>query len=170
MIFLRLSTTAMLFMLVSACGFHLRGTESIALPAELSHMRVTMTDRAAFPPLLVEMRNALRSQAGVTLAAGEQPAALLALFNESFQTETLGRDSANAPLNYVLNYKVSFSLKDASGRDLIAHQTVRTQREYSFRKENVLATEKEGDYLRAEMQRDAVQQILRRLAALNSRI
>lgn len=152
---------------VAACGFHLRGAESVTLPPALHEMRVTMPDRVAYPPLLLEMRNALKSQAGVTLVSDGRPAPVLSLFNEYSETQPLGRSQSNAALSNVLSYKVSFSLKDAQGKDLITRQTVRTQREYSFKAENRLATDKEDEYLRAEMQRDAVQQILRRLAALN---
>ena len=44
---------------------------------------------------------------------------------------------------------------------------VSRQREYTFDQFNVLAKEKEEEYLRDEMRRDAVQQILRQLAAFN---
>jgi outer membrane lipopolysaccharide assembly protein LptE/RlpB len=41
------------------------------------------------------------------------------------------------------------------------------QREYSFDRLNVIATEKQSELLQTEMRRDAAQQILRRLASLN---
>lgn len=153
-------------LLVSACGFHLRGQESVTLAPSLSPLRVTMADRMAYPPLLVEMRNALYAQAHVQLAALDQPVPQLSLFGEFFEAQVLTIDARGNVSGYLLNYKVSFSLRDAGGKPLVADQTVKLQREYDFDPLNVLAKEREEGYLRAEMQREAVQQILRRLAAV----
>lgn len=156
-------------MLLAACGFHLRGTDAVDLPPSLRHLRVTMADRLAYPPLLVEMRNALRTQAGVTLEPADASAMpQLNLAGEAFLSEPLvSVVSANVTASgYVLSYKVAFSLKDAAGKDLLTPQTVKVQREYDFDPNNVVAKEKEEDFLRAEMQRDAVRQIMRRLAAI----
>lgn len=152
---------------LSACGFHLRGNESVRLPAELHTLRVVTSDRTAYPPLLIEMRNALRAQAGVELAPPDATVPILTLSSESPPREPVIDISAYAS-GFILSYKVSFNLKDAAGRDVIAKHTVRVQREYDFdrRNQNVIAKEKEEDFLRAEMQRDAVQQILRRLASV----
>jgi outer membrane lipopolysaccharide assembly protein LptE/RlpB len=49
------SLLTVLFLLTS-CGFHLRGASAVALPPELSSLRVTMGG-ASYPPLLVEVRN-----------------------------------------------------------------------------------------------------------------
>ena len=152
---------------LSACGFNLRGKESVQLPADLRRLRVVTSDRTAYPPLLIEMRNALASQAGVEIAPADAVVPTLTLSSESPPREPVVDISAYAS-GFILSYKVSFNLKDAAGRDVIAKHTVRVQREYDFdrRNQNVIAKEKEEDFLRAEMQRDAVQQILRRLASV----
>ena len=152
---------------LSACGFHLRGKESVQLSAELRRLRVVTSDRTAYPPLLIEMRNALQAQTGVELAPPDAAVPTLSLFAESSLSEPVVDISAYAT-GYILSYKVSFSLKDAAGREVLPKNTVRVQREYDFdrRNQNVIAKEKEADFLRAEMQRDAVQQILRRLASV----
>jgi len=150
---------------LSACGFHLRSAASATLPASLSSLQVTMSDsHLAYPPLLVEMRNALYAQPGVTPASkGSAPS--LDLFGEYFAAQVLAVDTSGKVSAYLLNYRVNFKLSDAAGKDLITRQTVKLQREYTFDRFNVLAKEREEGYLRDEMRRDAVQQILRRLAA-----
>jgi LPS-assembly lipoprotein len=127
-----------LCIVLSGCGFHLRGASSIALPPELSTMRVTMGG-ASYPPLLVEMRNAL-----------------LAI-------DSSGRISA-----YLLNYRVDYSLLGPDKKLLLPKQPVKLQREYGFDRLNVIATEKQSEFLQTEMRRDVVQQILRRLARVGS--
>ncbi len=165
-----LSLLLMLMPFFSACGFHLRQAASAALPASLSTLRVTMSDsRLAYPPLLVEMRNALYAQPGVIVEAKDTKAnvPLLDLFGEYYAAQVLAVDTSGKVSAYLLNYKVDFRLADAAGKNLIAKQTVKLQREYTFDQFNVLAKEKEEEYLRDEMRRDAVQQILRQLAAFN---
>lgn len=158
---------------LAACGFHLRGRESVELPPALARLWVDMGTRPAYAPLLVEMRNALITQTHIELADAAPGAAVLTLFGETFLSEpelalnTITRAAVTS--GYILSYKVSYRLLDGSGAVLVPGQTVKLQRQYDFDPNNVVAKEKEQDYLRSEMQRDAVQQILRQLAALASR-
>lgn len=152
----------LLMLALSACGFQLRGAGGATLPAELSVMRVT-AGGPAYPAMLVEMRNALQSQAGVRLV--DTPGVpTLTLLAESADSQVLAIDSTGKVSNYLLNYSLTFALADAAGQELLGPQSVKLQREYSFDKLSVLAKEKEDEFLRREMRGDAVQQILRRLA------
>ena len=165
-----LSLLLILAPFLPGCGFHLRQAASANLPASLATLRVTMSDnRLAYPPLLVEMRNALIAQPGVTVEAKDTKAnvPLLDLFGEYFAAQVLAVDTAGKVSAYLLNYKVDFRLSDAAGKNMMEKQTVKLQREYSFDRFNVLAKEREEEYLKDEMRRDAVQQILRRLAAFH---
>ena len=157
------SLFTLLFALTS-CGFQLRGTDHATLPPALSVMRM---GGPVYSPLAREMRNVLREQAGVTVTEDiAVPAPTLTLSGEYLETQVLAIDVSGKVSDYLLNYRVSFSLTDATGSVLIPMQTVKLQREYTFDKLSVLAKEKEDEFLRQEMQRDAVQQILRRLASL----
>jgi LPS-assembly lipoprotein len=57
-------------------------------------------------------------------------------------------------------------LTGKDGKALAESQTIRVQRDHAFDRLNVLAKEREEQELRREMQRDAVQQILRRLSRI----
>ncbi len=152
-------------MMLGACGFQLRGAGGATLPAELNVLRVSVPGGPAYPPLLVEMRNALQSQAGAQLV--DTPGVpTLTLLEESVDSQVLAIDSTGKASHYLLNYKLSFALTDAAGKELLGPQSVKLQREYSFDKLSVLAKEKEDEFLRREMRRDAVQQVLRRLAGV----
>lgn len=154
--------------LLSGCGFHLRGRESVELPPALARVWVDMGASQAYPLLLVEMRNALATRAGVTLADKASGAAVLTLYGEAVQSEAEIASIGGVPITsgYILSYKVSYRLQDADGNTLVPGKTVKLQRQYGYDRTNVVAKEKEQDFLRTEMQRDAVQQILRQLAAL----
>jgi len=153
---------------LSGCGFHLRGNSTATLPPELSVMRVTMGG-SGNPPLLVEMRKALLALGTVRLTddvTARTP--LLQLLGETIQTQELAIDSSGRPIAYLLNYRANFSLIGADGKPLLAGQSVKLQREYAFDRLNVIASEKQSDFIQAEMRRDAAQQIVRRLASLNT--
>jgi LPS-assembly lipoprotein len=152
--------------LLGGCGFHLRGASSVTLPPELATMRVAMG--AGYPPLLVEMRNALLALGKVRLTDDVKAAVpVLRLYGETQASQVLAIDSSGRVSAYLLDYRVDFSLDGADGKPLLARQPVKLQREYTFDRLNVIATEKQSEFLQNEMRRDATQQILRRLASLN---
>ena len=153
--------------LLVSCGFQLRGASAVTLPPELQLLRVTMGG-AGFPPLLVEMRNALLALGHVRLTEDVSAGVpVLQLHGESSLQQVLAIDSSGRISAYLLNYRVDFSLAGADGKVLLPSQPVKLQREITFDRLNVIATEKQSEFLQNEMRRDATQQILRRLARLN---
>jgi len=116
-------------------------------------------------PLLVAMKNALRTQTDVQLEdTGDAP--LLALFGERSDSQVLSVSSTGKADEYLLKYEVSFRLTGKDGKALAESQTVRVRRDHAFDRLNVLAKEREEQELRREMRRDVVQQILRRLSRI----
>lgn len=158
---------AVLAGLLGACGFHLRGATSATLPPELAVMRVTMGG-GGYPPLLIEVRNALLALGTIKLTEDVSASVpVLQLTGESAQQDVLAVDSSGRITAYVLNYRVDFALLGKDGKALIPPQSVKLQREVSFDRLNVIASEKQSDFIQTEMRRDAAQQILRRLSSLN---
>ena len=79
---------------LSGCGFHLRDTSAVALPPELSNLRVTMGG-AGYPPLLVEVRNALLALGNVRLTDDVSATVpVLLLHSESSVSQVLAIDSS----------------------------------------------------------------------------
>lgn len=147
-----------------SCGFYLRGAEATALPESLSRLRVTVQDsKLANDPLLVMVMNALQSEAKATIT-NEADAPLLALFGERTETQVLSVTTSGQASGYTLKYQLSYRLTDARGQEMLPTQTVRMLRDYTFDPVNVLAKEQEEQELRRTMQREAIQQILRRLS------
>jgi len=117
-------------------------------------------------PLLVAMRNSLRSQTDIQIQeSGDVPQ--LILYGEQSDSQVLSVTSIGKVDEYLLKYEVSFRLMDKDGKLLSPPQTVKVQRDHQFDRLNMLAKEREEQELRREMQRDAVQQILRRLSRIN---
>lgn len=134
------------------------------MPSSLAMLQVKMEgDQQENNPLLVEMKNALRSQTDIQIQeSGEAPRLLL--YGEHSDRRLLSVTSTAKADEYLLRYGVNFRVTDKDGKLLSPPQAVMVQRDHRFDSLNVLAKEREEQELRGEMQRDAVQQILRRLS------
>lgn len=152
--------------LLSACGFHLRGTGNVELSPALAKMRVMVEgSQLQNEPLLVAMKSALRLQTNIQIEdSGDAP--LLLLYGERSDRQLLSVRSTGKAEAYLLKYEVSFRLIDKQNKPLSEPQTVRIQRDHAFDPLNILSSEREEQELRREMQRDAIQQILRRLSRI----
>ncbi|MCR4300143.1 MAG: LPS assembly lipoprotein LptE, partial [Sulfuricaulis sp.] len=117
-------------------------------------------------PLLASMKDALRTQTNVRLEeSGDAPR--LMLYGELSESQVLSVTSIGKVDSYLLKYEVNFRLVDKDNKLLSAPQTVKVRRDHQFDRLNVLAKEREEQERRHEMQRDAVQQILRRLSRIS---
>lgn len=159
------SLASLLFsLLLAGCGFHLRGAEGVTISNALPRLRVVVQDTKVLnDPLLIETRSALKIDPNVVLT-DDADAPTLILFDERSDTQLLSVSSTGRVSGYTLRYEVSYRLTGAGGRELLAPHTVRLLRDYTYDPLNVLAKEQEEVQLRRTLQRDAVQQIVRRLA------
>ena len=157
--------TLLFSLLLSGCGFHLRGTGKSEMPPQLATMRVAVSDsKLANDPLWVAVREALRTQGGVRVEeAGDAPLLVLSGERTESQVQSVGATTGRAS-GFLLRYEVTFHLVGADAKELAASQTIKLQRDYTYDPLNVLAKEREEQELKREMQRDAVQQIVRRLS------
>jgi len=151
---------------LSSCGFHLRGTGKVEMSPVFSTLRIMVEgNQQQNDPLLVAMKNALRTQTDVQIEdTGDAP--LLVLYGERSDSQVLSVSSIGKADEYLLKYEVSFRLTGKDGKEVAESQTIRVQRDHAFDRLNVLSKEREEQELRREMQRDAVQQILRRLSRI----
>lgn len=154
-------------LLLVSCGFHLRGAGTFEMPPSLSVMQVEVEGNLLENnPLLVAMKNALRSQTNIQVQVSDEVPRLV-LYGEQSDSRVLSVTSTGKVDEYLLKYEVSFRLAGVDGKLLAPPQTVKVQRDHQFDRLNVLAKEREEQELRREMQRDAVQQILRRLSRIS---
>lgn len=149
--------------LLAGCGFQLRGLGTAQLPPSLSTLRVVVQgSQEANDSLRRAMEDALRIQGGATITQAVD-APVLILTRENIDSQVLTLDASGKAGEYMLRYEIGFSLADASGV-LLQPQPLRLQRDYRFNPLNVLAKEQEEENLKRELRRDALSQIIRRLA------
>lgn len=155
-------TTAMM---LSACGFQLRGANGkAALPFKTIYLGIPESS-----PLGIELRRNIRAS-GDTLIVNDpkEAAAIIEVLQESRDKATLTLNTQGRIRDYSLYYKLRFRVKDAKDKELLAPTEITLKRDISFNESQIIAKEKEEEMLYRDMQSDLVQQILRRLAALKS--
>ena len=150
----------MLASLLSACGFQLRG--GTALPFET--LMVTGADNT---PFAIDLRRGLRASRRVEVVDELARAqAVLQVTGLSQERRILSLSAAGRVQEYQLIYRVSFRVHDGRGKELLPLNDIVLRRDITYNDSQVLAKEQEEILLVRDMQNDAVQQVLRRLAAV----
>lgn len=157
----RLLLPLLLTMLLSGCGFHLRG-------------------QTEFSPLLaVPYVNGKDSQFVSALNAGLQQSGLLPTKDPStataiidltaveFDRKVISIDSRGVATGYLLTYRVSYRVVNRSGRVLVENAQVGLTRNLTYQSTQVLQKEAEESALTETMIEDIVRQMLRRLGSVS---
>ncbi len=145
-------------LLLSGCGFHLRGTYELPEVMEAT----LVSGIGPGHPLAVEIRQALDSADAAVVDDVAQATAQLQIQREGFSQRVLSVDTTGRVSEYELSYQVRYRLLDAQGNELVAMQAVEFTRDYDA-SGNVLGAGEEADRLREDMLRLAVRQMLRQL-------
>lgn len=149
-----------LFMLISACGFTLRGVT----PMPFETLYIGIPDNTQFG---ADVRRALRAASPDTKLV-TAPKDAQAILQEVSNTRTLREVSLNAQgrvEEYELGINYTFRLIDAKGRALIPDTTLSIYREMPYDDQIVQAKQGQIETLYIAMQRDLVSRLLRRMTA-----
>jgi len=150
--------SALLCVLLAACGFQLRGTadvpfETIFVPAVAGGIGLELK------------RNIQAGTRAKVVETAKQAEAVLDILEETREKEILSLTGTGRVREFQLRYRVGFRVHDGKGREFVPANRVTLVRDISFNDTDVLAKETEEQLLYRDMQSDMVQQILRRLAA-----
>ncbi|WP_332862640.1 LPS assembly lipoprotein LptE [Janthinobacterium svalbardensis] len=155
-----------LTVLLSACGFHLRGSNgSFMLPFATMYIGLPETS-----PLAVGLKRYIRAIGSTEVVDTKDGAdAVLDVLTdpERNRTKTILSLNKNGRVQeYQLGYSINFRVLDKAGNQLLAPTTISLVRPITFDESQVLAKETEEAALYRDMRNDLVQQIMRRLAAI----
>lgn len=159
---LRITIISLLLVVLSGCGFHLRG--NINLPENMQTLYIDGV--APYSAFAVELRRTLRAN-GINIVEDINSAqAVLRLSNVSFNRRVLTVSGNTGKVReYELHYGARVMVVARDGKVLLPAKQLRQLRDYIFDENNVLGKSSEETQLRKEMQTDLISQILRRLQA-----
>lgn len=159
---IQLTLSLLLLGLLSACGFQLRGqVEQLQrLPQPLYIAGVE-----PYSPLGRELRQQLAQAGAMLTPQADLAAAVLRISQVRSTARLLSLDSQNREAESELEESLHFSLRVPQQGDRIPDQTVRVIRTQFRPQSQVLAREREEEAVRADMRRELVNRMIRRLAA-----
>ncbi|GGY45115.1 LPS-assembly lipoprotein LptE [Pseudoduganella albidiflava] len=151
---------------LTGCGFHLRGSGgNYTLP--FTSMYVGLPESS---PLAIDLKRNIRVNGNTTVASDPQSAdATIEVITDPEKTRSksiLSLNSAGRVSEYLLAYNILFRVKDRTGRELLGPTQITLTRPITFSETQLLAKEQEEAQLYRDMQKDLVQQMMRRMAAI----
>lgn len=155
----RIMTVLMLSAGLVHCGFHVRGDTQLPF-------RTLAIVGAENTALVVDLKRTLRGNAKVGIVdKPEQAEAVLYILTNQNDKSILTLSGGGRVREFQLTQKIMFRVADANGNEWMPTSEISVRRDFSFNDSQALAKEGEERLLVADMQADAVQQLLRRLSA-----
>jgi len=152
-IFVLLMTT----LLLSSCGFHLRG--QVSMPFETIYLQTANPNT----PFIRELRRNIEAKQVKMVNAEDQAELVLDIVSEISEKQVLSLGGDGRVNEFRLLYRVSLRAYDHL-KDWIPAEEIALRRDYSYDDTKVLAKEAEESLLYQSMRSDMVQQIMRRLS------
>jgi LPS-assembly lipoprotein len=147
--------------IVAGCGFKLRG----ATPLPFTDL---YTDFAAASLVGGDFKRIIRSQGTVNLLAAPEKAQLrLMILQDLREREIVGYSGTGRPREYQLRQKLRYKLLDSKADPIGDEVEIVIRRDISTSEALINAKQQEEEQLYREMQGDLVQQLIRRLGAVN---
>jgi len=146
--------------IVYGCGFHLRGEADFPF-------RTLYVNGGVGSPIYTDLVRALRANGRLELVDSPDKAEAILDLSKAppIDRQILTLSGGGKVSEYLLVQVVGFRVHDGKGGEWVPYGEIRITRNYSFSANLVLATESEEALLRADMQADAVEQVMRRLEA-----
>lgn len=149
--------------LLQGCGWHLRGAQP--LPPELLSLHLqTASDTSKFARSLKRSFKAM----DVSLADSSSGAPYtLSVSGITPTTRTLSTTGTAKVAEYELTSSITYVIHSREGQQLIAPTQLSTEKTYLYNSNNAVSSFEEEALLRKEMQRELVQQLIRRYRAIS---
>ena len=157
-IILRYASLAGLALLLSACGFALRGTQQAAVAIDTAVLRGDVSSE-----LTGQLRETLQSM-GVTTVIAQTADYVLTVGPERLNSRTLSVGGRAQAAQYELQMAVEVSLQRGETL-LMGPEVISVTRSYFEDTANIAGSNAERELLQTEMRRELVDIVVRRLAA-----
>ena len=146
-------------LMLSACGFHLRGAADLP-----EAMEATLLEGVGLNSDLGRaLQQSIRGGGGRIVTRTDDASVVLAVQRNDMRRRVLSVDSRGKANEYELTYTLGFALRDPGGKPLLEPQTISVVRAYNFDPDNALAMSNEEARVKQGMVDSAVAQMLRRI-------
>jgi LPS-assembly lipoprotein len=159
----RATAVLALALLLTACGFKLRGKAE--LPPEMSETQLVIDDQYSAFARRVRI---LLEQSGVKFVSASNATAILQIPKNEVLTEVLTIGDNARVREYRVSHTVEFRLMDKTGRELVPLQTIRQTREISFDEQRILAVSREQEYVKQDLADTVSRLLVSRLEVVGS--
>lgn len=146
--------------IITGCGFHLRG--DIVLPELYERVHVVSRGHSNVGRALSE---ALENVGTKIVPSPETATSVVTVVSSGTQRKALNV-AGKAIREYELQLDISFVVQDHKGVQLAEQQTVSVLRNFKNNPNNVLGVDNEEAIIRKEMMKPAIFQVLRRMKAI----
>jgi len=146
-------------LLLTACGFHLRGHNTFSLPFQTLYVK----SGNEYAPFIMDLKRGIEANNVQVTSSPDQAQLTLDIVYETTDKQILSLSGGGRVREYRLQYRVSLRLYDLKQQDWLPPEEITLRRDFSYDDAQVLAKEQEEAMLYQDMRNDAVQQILRRL-------
>lgn len=148
-------------LLLSACGFQLRGTGTDDI--KLNELQVSTWD--SHSPAHQQILDALRNSG---VAVRSSAPYHLQLLDESKFRSGGGYGRRSTPTEYELTHQLKYQISNSAGQALIGPETLSTYRAYVSDQDNLVGSSEEEALLQREMYQDLTRQLMLRLSRLSA--
>lgn len=154
----RINWAILFTLMLSACGFQLRGM------TELSFKNLYI--QGSTLSISRDLKQSFKTNGIQVVDAAENAEVLLELLGETNEKRILSLSGGGLVREYELNYKVNFRTREAASPTWSPAQTVQVRRDFSYDDKVLLGKGEEEARLNTDMRKDAVREVLRRLTAI----
>jgi len=149
--------------LLAACGFQLRG--EARLPDFMERTFIAVADDGS---VFARELSLLLEANDVALVDEPGPnAATLRIDSQTMSRQPLSVSGQARVREFLLVFEVAWRLEDAAGETVLERSTIRLTRDYSFDETEILAAQREEEFLQDDLSRAMAEQLIRRLEALS---
>lgn len=156
--FRRLFSILVATLLVSACGFQLQTRAELPPEMQRTRLEVQAPDSEFARRLEVHLeQNGIK----VVTALGDAAVLEVPLNRTRKEIQSIG-DNARVR-EFLVRHTVQFRLLDSEGKEMIPLQTFEQSRVYQFNEQDILAAERENEFLRDDLADSLARMVVRRL-------
>lgn len=148
-----------LVLFLSACGFHLRGTDFV--PQWLNHVAIISENN---DKQLITILQSRLEGANVKINSDSSRAPYWLIVNEvNLQQQLISVGASTNPRQYTLTLTVTFMLQERTGKIIQTPSNIYVSRQLTLNNDRILGSKEEESILIGEMKQDAVTQMIYRL-------